>query len=210
VPISFRAHGDIYEAQPGTFQPLRASPALVERMQALIWLWDSWQFLLRCEQDDSIVDGLLHTHRQAFNRHYDEFVAKHGTIAANAKHLQFEKMQDPRLTALLSLEQDEQKAAIFTTRTHFPKRDLSSRRYDEVTDDHLTAALTLSLAEYGEVKTEAIARWFDITPEQAETALIEAGLCCLEPIFPEAQGHRSFIAEIDEYVEQPKVNAKRA
>lgn len=172
-------HGTIVTWQDGGWTSAGLSGKAADRALGMIRVRDLARKLLERQVSPEATDEELRDLRQDLNLVYDAFVRKHGAINLKQNVRVFRR--DPDFPLLLSLEifdnktQTAEKAAIFTTRTGGPST--APIRADSVAD-----ALTISMAEVGEVNPAYLGQLLGKTPDEAIDAALAEGLIFINPI----------------------------
>lgn len=203
IDLQVTGRRDLYECQPGTFQPLVMSPTTAQAVRSVLDIWDAWQALIALESDPTTPDGPIASARVELNRSYNEFTDAYGTLHQCKHLLQFDGVADVRLGLLLALELVDEdgtvyKADCFSERTYFPLQEAFGQIYfDEEVNERLVKAYARVLNECNEVEIDRIAEYTGTDMVEAEQALVDLGLIMREPILPRGSGHRGSLSGAD-------------
>lgn len=164
--------------QQGQWTPSGLTGKARDRALGMIRIRDLVRHILDRQVYEEASDSELDQLRQELNVVYDAFVRWHGPINLKANTRVFRT--DPDFPLLLSLEvfdsntQTAEKAAIFKQRTGGPTAA-------PVRADNAIDAVTISVAETGEVNPSYIGQLLGTAPEAAMQELLEESLIFIDP-----------------------------
>lgn len=171
-------NGTIMTWQDGSWTAAGLSGKQADRALGQIRIRDLTRHILERQAAEDAREDELEQLRQELNLVYDAFVRKHGAINLKANTRVFRK--DPDYPLLLSLEIFDnktltaQKSAIFTQRTGGPS--VAPVRAEGPAD-----ALTISVAETGEVNPSYVGQLLGQAPDVAMQELLQEGLIFVDP-----------------------------
>lgn len=181
----------MFRAEPGTFQPLRASDTYRQAVYRLLEIWQAWQSLIGWETDPNASEIEIETTRQILNDRYDAFLEQHGLISSNMHLFRVDGIFDSRLHLLQALETPDGKADVFTRRTHFPPQVVSGQYFfDEDLQERVSKAYAFVMNESSSVDLARIAEITGCEAEDVEEILLELGLVVRAPQIEGNGGHR--------------------
>ena len=141
----------------------------LERMKELIGLRDTVRDLLRLQIDPTAKESAVEAARKRLNKEYDAFIAK-GRNWLNSTYNVSQFREDDFAPLLWSIENYDAdakaatKADIFSKRTQFPTREITSAESPE-------QALSFSLSERGSVDLDYMAELLGKTPDEVRSGL---------------------------------------